>query len=244
MAYQKTTWANGQAPAIDAEHLNKIESELSDLDSKTMAVSATINSVTLAATEAQGYLDTLPRLLTEDLTIYLSGTVAETLTVQNFYGLGRIRLNVKSGQSCTLSKGLLVKDCEIPVEILDMTITPDTAKTSQDCIDVEGAKYVRLNMCTITGNGSSIGIDSYKGGLALVENCTMTNHKTCAQAERGGRLCISNTSGNGAYSGNQTGAYVWRGGMIPLCEAAPDLLGGTANIHSGGLIVKADGTVI
>ena len=25
MAYQKTTWANGQAPAIDAEHLNKIE---------------------------------------------------------------------------------------------------------------------------------------------------------------------------------------------------------------------------
>ena len=28
MAYEKTTWVNGQAPALDAEHLNKIENEL------------------------------------------------------------------------------------------------------------------------------------------------------------------------------------------------------------------------
>ena len=30
MAYQKTTWANGQSPAIDAEHLNKIEQGIAD----------------------------------------------------------------------------------------------------------------------------------------------------------------------------------------------------------------------
>lgn len=28
MAYEKTTWVNGQAPALDAEHMNKIENEL------------------------------------------------------------------------------------------------------------------------------------------------------------------------------------------------------------------------
>lgn len=32
MAYAKTTWVNGQAPALDAEHLNKIENELEALD--------------------------------------------------------------------------------------------------------------------------------------------------------------------------------------------------------------------
>ena len=34
MAYSKTVWANGQAPALDAEHLNKIENELEVLDQR------------------------------------------------------------------------------------------------------------------------------------------------------------------------------------------------------------------
>lgn len=34
MAYEKTTWVNGQAPALDAEHLNKIENELEALDQR------------------------------------------------------------------------------------------------------------------------------------------------------------------------------------------------------------------
>ena len=192
----------------------------------------------------QGYLDAMPRMLTEALTIYLSGTATETLTVRDFYGPGSLQLEVKNGQSCTLSKGLLVKNCKIPIRVIGVTITPDTAKTSPNCVDVEEASYVRLASCTIAGNGASTGINSHRGGLVLVENCTMTDHKICALAETGSRLCFSNTSGNGTYSGNQLGAYVWWGGTILLSEAAPELLGGTANSHSGGLIVKADGTVI
>lgn len=34
MAYVKTTWVNGQAPALDAEHMNKIENELEALDQR------------------------------------------------------------------------------------------------------------------------------------------------------------------------------------------------------------------
>lgn len=34
MTYEKTTWVNGQAPALDAEHLNKIENELEALDQR------------------------------------------------------------------------------------------------------------------------------------------------------------------------------------------------------------------
>ena len=34
MAYAKTTWVNGQAPALDAEHMNKIENELEALDQR------------------------------------------------------------------------------------------------------------------------------------------------------------------------------------------------------------------
>ena len=34
MAYVKTTWVNGQAPALDAEHMNKIENKLEALDQR------------------------------------------------------------------------------------------------------------------------------------------------------------------------------------------------------------------
>lgn len=40
MAYEKTVWVNGQAPALDAEHLNKIEQGIAD------AVSVTPQSLT------------------------------------------------------------------------------------------------------------------------------------------------------------------------------------------------------
>ena len=221
-----------------------IDEDLAPTRSKVLALSVPSRSISLAATEIQAYLDALPRLLTENLTFNLSGTVPELLTVRNFYGPGKMNFNIQSGQSCTFAKGLLVQDCELPIEVSGVSITPDTAKASPVCVEVLESKFIQLSSCTITGNSASIGISVYRGSLALVENCTMTDHKTCAQATRGGRLCVSNTSGKGTYSGNKTGAYVWWGGTILLCEAAPDLLGGTANIHSGGLIVNAKGTVI
>lgn len=35
MAYEKTVWVNGQAPALDADHLNKIEQGIADAVSVT-----------------------------------------------------------------------------------------------------------------------------------------------------------------------------------------------------------------
>lgn len=40
MAYEKTVWVNGQAPALDADHLNKIEQGIAD------AVSVTLQTLT------------------------------------------------------------------------------------------------------------------------------------------------------------------------------------------------------
>lgn len=52
MAYEKNVWVNGQAPAIDAEHLNKMEQGIAD------AVSVTPQSLTDAQkTQARGNID-------------------------------------------------------------------------------------------------------------------------------------------------------------------------------------------
>ncbi len=54
MAYEKTVWVNGQAPALDAEHLNKIEQGIAD------AVSITPQMLTNAQkTQARGNISAL-----------------------------------------------------------------------------------------------------------------------------------------------------------------------------------------
>lgn len=50
MAYSKTVWANGQAPALDAEHLNKIENELEALDQRPIGGGGTTYTATIGTT--------------------------------------------------------------------------------------------------------------------------------------------------------------------------------------------------
>lgn len=55
MAYEKTVWVNGQAPALDADHLNKIEQGIAD------AVSVTPQTLTEAQkAQARGNINAAP----------------------------------------------------------------------------------------------------------------------------------------------------------------------------------------
>lgn len=55
MAYEKTVWVNGQAPALDAEHLNKIEQGIAD------AVSVTPQTLSdKQKAQARGNIDAAP----------------------------------------------------------------------------------------------------------------------------------------------------------------------------------------
>ena len=45
MSYTKTNWVNGQAPAISADNLNKIENKLYDLDSIVSGIQNTLYPV-------------------------------------------------------------------------------------------------------------------------------------------------------------------------------------------------------
>ena len=50
MAYEKTVWVNGQAPALNAEHLNKIEDELEALDQRPIGGGGTTYTATIGTT--------------------------------------------------------------------------------------------------------------------------------------------------------------------------------------------------
>lgn len=207
---------------------------------KVLAVSVPTRSISLAASEVQGYLDALPRLLTEGLEIKISGTIPETLTIRNFYGPGGLTITNQSGQTYALAKGMLLDNCDIPISVWWASITVDTAQETPHCVSISNTKYVYMSSCVLTGNGASRAVNAMGNQSTVLVGCTMTNHKICAFAFRGAVLTIT----GGTFADNTTGAYVYDGGVVLLCDTTPNLLGGTANSHGGGVIVSANGTVI
>ena len=118
MAYQKTTWANGQSPAIDAEHLNKIEQGIFQnaddiakkpdavLEATYVYVSASGNDTTGTGSinapfrTVQAAVDSLPRCLTADTTIkVLDGAYEENVVLKGFFGGGSLTLAGSDGVS-------------------------------------------------------------------------------------------------------------------------------------------------
>lgn len=84
MAYEKTVWVNGQAPALDAEHLNKIEQGIADAVSVTPqtlsdAQQARARGNINAAPGGFGLGNSEPRYATTDTAgPYSADTITET----------------------------------------------------------------------------------------------------------------------------------------------------------------------
>ena len=81
MAYEKTVWVNGQAPALNAEHLNKIEDELEALDQRPIGGGGTTSTATIGTTWVE---DSNTGVKTQSVAI--PGVLAsQTATVDHVY---------------------------------------------------------------------------------------------------------------------------------------------------------------
>lgn len=81
MAYSKTVWANGQAPALDAAHLNKIENELEALDQRPIGGGGATYTATIGTTWTE---DSNTGVKTQSVAI--PGVLAsQTATVDHVY---------------------------------------------------------------------------------------------------------------------------------------------------------------
>ena len=81
MAYEKTVWVNGQAPALNAEHLNKIEDELEALDQRPIGGGGATYTATIGTTWAE---DSNTGVKTQSVAI--PGVLAsQTATVDHVY---------------------------------------------------------------------------------------------------------------------------------------------------------------
>lgn len=219
-----------------------IDEDLAPVREKVLAVSAPTRSITLAPSEAAAYLKALPRMLTEDISLQITaGTVAETLDLSGFYGPGKIGIWTASGnQDVTLAGGVIAYNCFAEASINNMAITGgDSYQKAAVYTDTGGTLSVKN--CELTaGNGVTNGFATDYGSNLCVEGCSVSGYDTAILAMRTSIINLHNVTA----SNNTTGNQVWNGGIILLCGTTPELMGGSANSKDGGMIVKADGTLL
>lgn len=218
-----------------------IDEDLAPTRSKVLAAGVPTRTVSLAASELRSYITHLPRLLIEDLRLTVNGTVAEHLPIANFFGSGSIRIVGHETDGCIMQGGVAISAVSVPVAIGDCTIYTTNGR---DAVHAEHAKSVLLNNCSMPGDGTGRAIDVGYGSRVELGDCSMTNHSIAAMASHNSTIAISTSNPDVVFSGNTTGAYVYHGGIILLCDKTPELLGAAANGYSGGLIVNAQGAMI
>ena len=221
-----------------------VDEDLAAIRGKVLATGVSSRTVTLAAAELQGYLNALPRMLTEAITLNVTGTLDSTLSLSGFYGSGS--LIIDGGQAFTLSNSntaLYVANCRIGVSFYNMTILSTTAGGGLGAADTcYLANNSRIDFigCTIQGAGYNTGVRLRGVCVANLLNCTLTGNYLALDSADGSDAAVVNA----VCSENTVGGRVYNGGILLLAGTTPDTLGGSANNKSGGLIVKANGTLL
>ena len=216
---------------------------------RVMAAEAVVKPYTMDIGELQVFLDDLPRLLTEDLRLYVSGTLTETLSIKGFYGCGSITIigpDSASGDVCVLQNRAEVDACLVPVELSNIAFDePEDAASNQSLLLAHKGGYVSVHGCTFTGLGASSiirGVSAYQGTLLTCDSVAISGCATAVFSSSGGSVHISGPAEG--FHDNTVGAYAWKGGTVYLYDQVPELLGGNTNSKKSGLIIKQTGTLL
>lgn len=225
---------------LDAD-LEPIRSSVSVLDGRVNAANVSSRTVEVTAANLQAYLDALPRLLTEDLTIQISGALNNSLELENFYGCGSLWLR---GSDWTMQSLFRINDCAVKVTIenLNLTATSDM-DSNTDLMLVNHSNFVWIYGCTFTGNGTCLAVRANNASHVSLAACKIKSFGTAVMASGGSVLSVF-ASSSGSYSNNSIGAYAYHCGIILLGEGTPNTLGGSSNSKNGGIIADQSGSLL
>lgn len=209
------------------------------------ATSIPERTVEVAAADLPAYIDSLPRLLMTYLTVKVTGTLTEYLYVNGFFGCGSIL--IEGDSDCKLQKGVSIRNCSTIVKLQNLELSGHINGINY-IVDIQFANNTYMNNCTVAGSRSAnidgeVGICADMFSFVRLFTCGISNCRAAVLAGSSSIVSVYNNSGDG-FSGNTIGPYVRDGGIILLSGSTPDLLGGTTSVKAGGLIVKADGTLL
>lgn len=207
-------------------------------------------TVEVAAADLPGYIAGLPRLLTEDLLLNVSGTMAGVLSISGLYGPGSLNINGFPTMGATgvfeVQGNVTITNCHIELSINGMTvhqIAPHPENASPYMILIQGCGPITFQKLTLIGlDNKKVGLSTY--GTPYIEIVGM-EASNCATVVIIGSGIIGISGADEHYSGNTVGVHVWRSGIVVLSPSTPDTLGGTTNlITDAGCIIQNGAFVV
>lgn len=198
----------------------------------------TSRSVEVTAAELGAFIASLPRLLTENLVVKAGGTAAGILDISHFYGPGSLTVAAKAGETLTIGS-LYAEGNRVPVSFSGIKFQ-GAQPFSNTFLTIHSSALFTLNGCSVQGTGKTFDAVNTSTSAVYLNECGFTGVSHVLIP--GNRALIA--AYNCTASGNSVGVY-GAGGAVFLMGSTPELLGGAANgRYNGGLIVKADGTLI
>ena len=208
-----------------------VDEDLAPVREKVFAASTPSRTVTVAAAELPAYINALPRLLNEALTINISsGTVPEGLKINGFYGNGRLNLQPANGASVQIPHGIYVTYCTAYIYLSNLTVSGEgyVAGADSALIFVRTAN-VGISQCTITGNDNNYGVVIAYQSIGHINSCSITHTAYAVQVNASSISGVYNCTG----SNNRIGIRTAYGAAAMLSGTTPELMGGTANDKLG-----------
>lgn len=207
-------------------------------------VEATVPSrtVTVAAGNLYEYVNALPRLLTEALTIQVpAGEADSTLCVNNFYGSGS--LTIAANGTDVVIPAVQINDSKVLVTFNNIIFNSTTAGA---LVSIDNSAHVVLSECKISPNQH---VGPNKSGCAVnglshayLNKCNVKNVTYGVTSWSGSIATLSACTGE-----NLTYGLYCHGGIFFLLAGTSDTLNAPENIihaGSGGCIISSDGSVI
>lgn len=203
-------------------------------------------TVEVTAADLPAYIAGLPRLLTEVLTINVSGTLEAKLDIRGFYGPGTLKISggaADADYGDTIFRGVTVAECSIYIyfENIRFEMTEKGA-----ALYLYHANKIYIDRCGFVGPSvqglETFGINATNGSLVWSNNIReISGFYFAAACTSASQLTID--AGSAVLQNNTVGANAV-GGTIYLEHQTADLLGGASNSKVGGIIVKSDGTLL
>lgn len=191
--------------------------------------------------ELQAYLNAQPKMLTENLTITVSGTLNQTLGIPHFYGPCTLHIQAAERGGCTFQKGVTIRGEKI--RFTNCLFSNNGAETHLD-YECEAHQHVMLNLytCDFAGNGKGSAIVVHDFGKIIATSCTIKHYNRAVTVTYGGMAVIGCDKAEDTQN-NSDGAYLWKGGIVIINPGTDPLLGGAAHSKQGGIIILPNGTL-
>ena len=219
------------------------ESDCAPVRKRVLAIGAPDRTVTVPMEELADYISHLPRLLTEHLTIQISGEWTGNVQILGFYGCGT--LSIQGEGTAVIHGGIQICNCGCMVKLKNLTVkvTEEMAEKPGFLLYCASDVSVWVTDCTMEGKGQITGIRAAESALVNVISSSVTGCAYALETTTSSVVSVVYTIGIG-YANNIAGVCAYNGGIAILGHGIPELLGGANHRKDGGAIFRQDGTLL